>query len=142
VERGERVQVFVGFGRECLEWEVPPSSLDELGRTQEHDFPRVVRWVDSTLGAVRLSFLSSFPPFQSLTIFPSYSYIPLKVDYTDLFDIMAFFAGDLDGKNAHDDLAKKIADNGKDYAQRFWRYADMEACKSLPVLSLSASLHS
>lgn len=43
---------------------------------------------------------------------------------------MSFFAGDLDGKNAHDDLAKKIADNGKDYATRFWRYADMEACAS------------
>jgi len=43
---------------------------------------------------------------------------------------MAFFAGDLDGRNAHDDLAKQIADNGKDYATRFWRYEDMEACAS------------
>lgn len=61
------------------------------------------------------------------------SYIPLKVDYTDLFDIMAFFTGDLDGRNAHDELAKQIADNGKDYATRFWRYADMEACASLEL---------
>lgn len=46
---------------------------------------------------------------------------------------MAFFAGDLDGRNGHDDLAKQIADNGKDYATRFWRYEDMEACASSPL---------
>lgn len=58
------------------------------------------------------------------------SYIPLKIDYSDLFDIMAFFAGDLDGNNGHDDLAKQIADQGKEYTQQHWRYADMEACES------------
>ncbi|GAA5854421.1 hypothetical protein JCM8547_001815 [Rhodosporidiobolus lusitaniae] len=68
-----------------------------------------------------------FPEWYAGWIQPWVHYIPLKIDYSDLFDIMAFFAGDLDGKNAHDDLAKKIADQGKDYATRFWRYADMEA---------------
>ncbi|GAA5940397.1 hypothetical protein JCM3775_005079 [Rhodotorula graminis] len=68
-----------------------------------------------------------FPEWYAGWIQPWVHYIPLKVDYTDLFDIMAFFAGDLDGRNAHDDLAKQIADNGKDYATRFWRYEDMEA---------------
>ncbi|GAA5828833.1 hypothetical protein JCM11251_005889 [Rhodosporidiobolus azoricus] len=68
-----------------------------------------------------------FPEWYAGWIQPWVHYIPVKIDYTDLFDIMAFFAGDLDGKNAHDDLAKQIADNGKDYAARFWRYADMEA---------------
>ncbi|GAA5975453.1 hypothetical protein JCM11641_004268 [Rhodosporidiobolus odoratus] len=68
-----------------------------------------------------------FPEWYAGWIQPWVHYIPLKIDYTDLFDIMAFFAGDLDGKNDHDLLAKQIADNGKDYAQRFWRYADMEA---------------
>ncbi|GJN90731.1 hypothetical protein Rhopal_003745-T1 [Rhodotorula paludigena] len=68
-----------------------------------------------------------FPEWYADWIEPWVHYIPLKVDYTDLFDIMAFFTGDLDGRNAHDALAKQIADNGKDYATRFWRYADMEA---------------
>lgn len=60
-----------------------------------------------------------------------HSYIPLRVDYTDLFDIMAFFTGDLEGRNAHPELGKQIADNGKEYADKYWRYADMETCKSL-----------
>ena len=58
----------------------------------------------------------------------SCSYIPIKVDYTDLFDVMAFFAGDLDGEDGHDDLAKAIADQGKAYTAKHWRYQDMEAC--------------
>ncbi|BGP16485.1 hypothetical protein JCM10213_001178 [Rhodosporidiobolus nylandii] len=68
-----------------------------------------------------------FPEWYAGWIQPWVHYVPLKIDYTDLFDIMAFFAGDLDGRNGHDALAKQIADNGKDYATRFWRYADMEA---------------
>jgi hypothetical protein len=70
------------------------------------------------------------------------SYIPIKIDYTDLFDVMAFFSGDLDGQNHHEHLAKQIADNGKDYTERFWRYEDMEACKFLPSLSsCRSSIH-
>lgn len=87
----------------------------------------------------RVSLRSLSPPRElpcSLSECPAHSYIPLKVDYTDLFDIMAFFAGDLDGRNGHDDLAKQIADNGKDYATRFWRYEDMEACASPPLFLL------
>lgn len=60
------------------------------------------------------------------------SYIPIKVDYTDLFDVMAFFSGDLDGRNGHEELAKGIAEQGKEYATKHWRYEDMEACTSLP----------
>ncbi|KDE09310.1 hypothetical protein MVLG_00627 [Microbotryum lychnidis-dioicae p1A1 Lamole] len=61
-------------------------------------------------------------PFPTL-----HSYIPIKVDYTDLFDVMAFFAGDLRGENAHDDLAQIIARQGQEFAQTHWRFADMEA---------------
>ncbi|GAA5892056.1 hypothetical protein JCM5296_004041 [Sporobolomyces johnsonii] len=68
-----------------------------------------------------------FPEWYAGWIQPWVHYVPIKVDYTDLFDTMAFFAGDLDGRNGHEDLAKQIADNGKDYTARFWRYADMEA---------------
>ena len=77
--------------------------------------------------------------YRSLTppLLDELSYIPIKIDYTDLFDVLAFFSGDLDGQNHHEQLAKQIADNGKDYTERFWRYADMEACESPPRLSLS-----
>ncbi|KAK4054449.1 hypothetical protein OIV83_000943 [Microbotryomycetes sp. JL201] len=68
-----------------------------------------------------------FPEWYASWIQPWYHYIPLKIDYSDLFDIMAFFSGDLDGNNGHDDLAKLIADQGKEYTQKHWRYADMEA---------------
>ena len=56
------------------------------------------------------------------------SYIPVKIDYSDIFDVLAFFSGDLDGRNGHEDLAKTIAEQGKEYAEKYWRYADMEAC--------------
>ena len=44
---------------------------------------------------------------------------------------MAFFSGDLDGKNGHDDLAKKIAYDGKAWANQYWRYVDMQACEGV-----------
>ena len=52
--------------------------------------------------------------------------MPLKIDYTDLYDLMAFFAGDIDGKGGHDDLAKQIAYAGRDWTQKHWRWEDME----------------
>ncbi|GAA5875316.1 hypothetical protein JCM3774_005777 [Rhodotorula dairenensis] len=67
-----------------------------------------------------------FPEWYNGWIQPWVHYIPLRVDYTDLFDIMAFFTGDLEGRNAHPELGKQIADNGKEYAEKYWRYADME----------------
>ncbi|GAA5959239.1 hypothetical protein JCM8115_000048 [Rhodotorula mucilaginosa] len=67
-----------------------------------------------------------FPEWYNGWIQPWVHYIPLRVDYTDLFDIMAFFTGDLEGRNAHPELGKQIADNGKEYADKYWRYADME----------------
>ena len=43
------------------------------------------------------------------------------------FDIMAFFTGDLDGRNAHHHLAKRIADAGKEWTAKHWRLADGQA---------------
>lgn len=55
------------------------------------------------------------------------SYVPVKVDYSDVFDLMAFFSGDMDRDNSNDDLARRIALNAMDFVERFWRYEDMEA---------------
>lgn len=48
---------------------------------------------------------------------------------------MAFFSGDLDGKNGHDDLAKKIAYDGKAWANQYWRYVDMQACEDISTFN-------
>jgi hypothetical protein len=48
-------------------------------------------------------------------------------DYSDLFDIMAFFRGEADGQGGHDDLARKIADAGKVWSQTMWRREDLTA---------------
>jgi hypothetical protein len=53
------------------------------------------------------------------------SYIPLKIDYSDLYDIMAFFIGTPDGQGGHDSLAEKIGASGKRWAKEHWRKADM-----------------
>lgn len=45
------------------------------------------------------------------------SYVPVKIDYTDLYDIMTFFRGTPDGKGAHEDLAAEIGLAGKTWAR-------------------------
>ena len=53
--------------------------------------------------------------------------MPLKIDYTDLYDLMAFFSGDMEGKDNRDHLAKQIAYQGKEWTEKHWRWEDMEA---------------
>ena len=38
-----------------------------------------------------------------------------------------FFAGNLSGEGAHDDMAREIARAGKEWAHTFWRPEDMTA---------------
>lgn len=66
----------------------------------------------------------------------SRSYVPVKVDYSDLYDIMTFFRGTPDGKGAHDELGKKIGLAGKHWARDHWRKQDMAAY--MCTLSLAA----
>jgi hypothetical protein len=49
------------------------------------------------------------------------------VDLSDLHDSLTFFRGDLHGKGAHDDLARKIAMAGREWSKTFWREEDMTA---------------
>ncbi|SCZ88027.1 BZ3500_MvSof-1268-A1-R1_Chr2-1g04141 [Microbotryum saponariae] len=64
------------------------------------------------------------------------SYVPVKVDYTDLIPIMAFFMGDLEGRGAHDYLGERIATRGRLWTEMYWRYEDMQACEfHLPLSS-------
>lgn len=52
---------------------------------------------------------------------------PVKVDYSDLYDTMAFFAGYPNGVPGHDDLAERIAANGVRFTREHWRWEDMQA---------------
>lgn len=52
---------------------------------------------------------------------------PLKVDYSDLYDTMAFFVGWPDGTPGHDDLAEKIAMNSVEFVRDCWRWEDMQS---------------
>ncbi len=54
-------------------------------------------------------------------------YIPIQVDYSDLYDALTFFRGNLDGGDTHDDLARKIAEAGKAWSENFWRKEDITA---------------
>lgn len=67
---------------------------------------------------------------------PWVHYVPVKNDFTDLYDIMTFFEGgsSLDAPNdethtpgVNDAIAKKIALQGKEWTKKFWRKEDMIA---------------
>jgi hypothetical protein len=64
---------------------------------------------------------------------------PIKVDYTDLFDTMAFFAGWPDGTPGHDDLAEKIGMNARRFITDHWRWEDAQAYVSCFFLEMSLS---
>lgn len=58
-----------------------------------------------------------FPEWYGDRIQPWLHYVPIKVDYSDLYDAMTFFRGGPDGKNGHDELGKKIGTAGKEWAR-------------------------
>jgi len=77
---------------------------------------------------------------------PWVHYVPVKVDFSDVYDIMTFFRGvktSLIPKNSdaetsseadegerrgeHEELAAEIAKAGREWTQRFWRREDMDA---------------
>ena len=58
---------------------------------------------------------------------PWVHYVPVQLDYSDLYSTMMFFAGDFSGRLGHDDLAKRIASAGKAWTEKYWRQEDMTA---------------
>lgn len=79
--------------------------------------------------------------FCSITDAHLFSYIPVKVDYTDLYDILAFFIGGPDGRNGHDELGKKIAKQGQEWAKYHWREVDMQGKASAALIVLKSRLN-
>lgn len=68
-----------------------------------------------------------FPEWWTDRVQPWVHYVPVQVDYSDLYDSFVFFAGDEDGKGAHEVMAKKIASAGKEWALNYWRPEDITA---------------
>ncbi|XAO24787.1 hypothetical protein I312_103593 [Cryptococcus bacillisporus CA1280] len=69
-----------------------------------------------------------YPEWVSEWLTPWVHYIPCKIDYSDLYDIMSFFAGPPDGRTGgHDDLANMIADQARQFGEDHWRWEDMQA---------------
>ncbi len=54
-------------------------------------------------------------------------YLPVQVDLSDLHDTLAFFRGGPYGEGSHHELARKIAQNSRQWAKEFWRKEDMTA---------------
>lgn len=59
---------------------------------------------------------------------PWFMYIPAKLDFSDLADIMAFFTGSPEQPDlAFDQTARALGHNGKCFVQRMFRYEDLQA---------------
>ena len=58
---------------------------------------------------------------------------PVQVDYSDLYNIMSYFSGAPSHDGAHtvreagnDDLARAIAEAGRNFGEEHWRWVDMQ----------------
>lgn len=58
---------------------------------------------------------------------PWVHYVPIQVDLSDLYDIFAFFRGGMYGKGNHDEMARKMAEAGREWSRTYWRKEDMTA---------------
>ncbi|KAG5635493.1 hypothetical protein H0H81_011048 [Sphagnurus paluster] len=58
---------------------------------------------------------------------PWVHYVPVQVDYSDVYDALVFFRGGLYGEGAHQELARKIASDGRTWSRTFWRKEDVTA---------------
>ncbi|KAG6853997.1 hypothetical protein C0991_011654 [Blastosporella zonata] len=58
---------------------------------------------------------------------PWVHYVPVQVDYSDVYDALVFFRGGLYGEGGHEDLARTIAKDGRTWSRSFWRKEDITA---------------
>ncbi|KAF8582177.1 glycosyltransferase family 90 protein [Ramaria rubella] len=71
---------------------------------------------------------TTYPEWNTRWLIPYYHYIPIQSDYSDVYNIMAFFLGDpATGQGGHDEMAEKISLHASDFARKYWRWEDMQA---------------
>lgn len=69
-----------------------------------------------------------YPEWMSDWLTPWVHFVPCKLDFSDLYDIMSFFTGPPDSEDeGNDDLAEKIAAAGRKFTLDHWRWEDMQA---------------
>ncbi|KAF8340940.1 hypothetical protein F5887DRAFT_978521 [Amanita rubescens] len=75
-----------------------------------------------------------YPEWWLDRIQPWVHYVPIQVDYSDLYDALVFFRGGFDtgrvkedSPDGEDELAKEIASAGREWSRTFWRKEDMTA---------------
>jgi hypothetical protein len=69
-----------------------------------------------------------FPDWNSEWITPWLHYVPVKLDFSDLYHSATFFLGTPDGVHpGNDDLAREISEAAKKYVDEHWREVDMQS---------------
>lgn len=73
-----------------------------------------------------------YPEWNTDWLVPFFHYVPVRNDYGDLTDVMAFFAGtpetpDEAATAGRDDLAREIGENARRFVNEHWRWEDMQA---------------
>ncbi|WVQ71619.1 hypothetical protein IAR50_001159 [Cryptococcus sp. DSM 104548] len=76
-----------------------------------------------------------YPEWFDTMLIPWYHYVPVKMDYSDFFDIISYFEGSPSGDiYGNDDQAKLIAQHALDFVAEKWREEDMRSFGFLLVL--------
>ncbi|KLT40707.1 Cap3p [Cutaneotrichosporon oleaginosum] len=94
--------------------------LDTDGNAWSNRFPRLMQGLNVKLKA------TVFPEWNSLILPEWFTYVPVKMDYSDVYSILAFFRGSPTGRGSHDEVARRIARNGQCWVERTWRSEDLE----------------
>ncbi|KAG5719518.1 KDEL motif-containing protein 1, partial [Termitomyces sp. T112] len=68
-----------------------------------------------------------YPEWLFDRIEPWVHYVPVQVDYSDVYDALAFFRGGLYGEDRREELARTIANEGRAWSRTFWRKEDITA---------------
>lgn len=76
-----------------------------------------------------------FPEWFNDLLVPWYHYVPIRFDYADVYDVMAYFKGAPDGSTpGKDEVAEEIARNALTFVESHWRVPDMESFMFLVML--------
>lgn len=86
--------------------------LDTDGNAWSSRFPRLMQGLNVKLKA------TIFPEWNSLFLPEWFAYVPVKMDYSDLYSVLAFFRGSPSGRGSHDEVARRIAKNGQCWVDR------------------------
>ncbi|KAJ7620973.1 glycosyl transferase family 90-domain-containing protein [Roridomyces roridus] len=132
---------FTGKPMNCL-----PAQCDELRSLFEwraaHDLKKAGRYkyvldVDGNGWSSRFKRLmnsgsvilkaTGYPEWFTDRIAPWVHYVPIQNSYTDLLDVLVFFRGDPAGQGAHDEMAERIARQGREWSRQYWRREDLVA---------------